>query len=93
MKQQRYKSSPANAPGNVNRRRSEALQRLERQLVSGVKNDANGVPVALNETDIKRISREVMVLRNRVTSDDVAYSKRTKKESYGRRKYSSKTKS
>lgn len=62
-----------NAPAMRNRRRQRVLERLTRQLQSGV---ANGT---LTEVEIKRIEKEVEVLRKRTTSEVVALGIKTKK--------------
>lgn len=50
---------------NKQRRRTGALQRLQKQLESGVKVSENGTE-KLTEKDIKRINAEIETLKSRV---------------------------
>jgi hypothetical protein len=74
-----------------NNKRISALSRLENQLKSGVKvtkdRDENGyLTIALNDLDVKRINKEISVLKSRVVSNEVAMATRTKKNRSGMRK-------
>lgn len=68
-----------NAPGMKNARRLRALSRLETVLQSGVRELNDGTTIKLEEKDIKRIEKEVSVLRSRVTSPAVAETLKTKR--------------
>lgn len=50
---------------NQKERRLGALVRLEAQLESGVKNSKEG-EIPLSEKDIKRINKEISILKERV---------------------------
>jgi hypothetical protein len=71
-----------------NNKRVSALNRLETQLKSGVKSrlvhvEGSGCStwqdISLTEGDIKRINKEISVLKSRIVSNEVALSIRTKK--------------
>lgn len=52
--------------GSVNLRRRNALKRLQEQLKSGKKPDKQGNFIALTESDIKRIEKEIEILKSRI---------------------------
>lgn len=63
----------------VNRRRRSAKERLEAQLVSGVKLARDGQRVPLEDRDIKRISSEIAILDGRIASNQGARWSKTKR--------------
>jgi hypothetical protein len=70
-----------------NNKRISALQRLENQLKSGVKPEKGySLTIPLTEGDVKRINKEISVLKSRVVSNEVAMATRTKKNRSGMRK-------
>lgn len=50
----------------INLRRRNALKRLQEQLKSGKKPDKQGNLIALTESDIKRIKKEIEILKSRI---------------------------
>lgn len=50
----------------INFRRRNALKRLQEQLKSGKKPDKQGNLIALTESDIKRIKKEIEILKSRI---------------------------
>lgn len=52
--------------GGINLRRRSALKRLQEQLKSGKKPDKQGNLIALTESDIKRIKKEIEILKSRI---------------------------
>ena len=52
--------------GSVNLRRRNALKRLQEQLKSGKKPDKQGNFIVLTESDIKRIEKEIEILKSRI---------------------------
>lgn len=68
-----------NNPSRVNSRRNSAAERLELQLDKGTKTNKQNIEVKLEESDIIRIKKELEVLYSRITTKEVAASKRTKK--------------
>jgi phage FluMu protein gp41 len=80
---------PANQNGRVNSRRIKALERLNNQLKLGTKpinstftNET--VYKELDESDIKRIQKEISILESKIVTEDVARRTRTKKYSSNR---------
>lgn len=78
--------------GQINKRRAGALKRLEAQLISGVRRinptdrkevglekDLTNIFVALSPVDIKRINKEISILKDRIVNQDVARSGHHKK--------------
>jgi hypothetical protein len=47
-------------------RRKAALDRLKMQLIRGSKRDKEGKEITLSEKDIKRISKEVNILEEKI---------------------------
>ena len=79
MKQDETKSSGRNARNKTaqNKRRKKALERLLEQKKSGVKTAKNthvltaattGNDEPLTESDIKRIDKEIEILKSRITN-------------------------
>lgn len=55
--------------GGVHNRRTRALARLQEQLKSGVKpgkRPVRGIDVVLDDTDIKRIQKEINSLKSKI---------------------------
>lgn len=72
--------------GQLNKRRIKALLRLEEQLSTGKKplesarlQSGERVMEDLSEDDVKRIKKEIAILKEKVTSQDVAKSIKPKR--------------
>ncbi len=86
-----------NAPSFKNLRRVGAFERLKEQLKTGIKpvkilemddlDNLVSADVPLQDKDVKRINKELLILGERIVSPESARSTRTKKAREGRRRY------
>lgn len=75
-----------NSSGRVNERRIAAAARLETQLATGFKTEKKTLKsVELTEHDKERINKELIILNSKITSSEIAQSRRSKKSRSGLR--------
>lgn len=67
----------SNSSGQVNRRRKNALLRLQQQLVNGVSHKTGEI-VALTEYEVAHINKEIANLQTKIVSDAAARSTKPK---------------